>query len=93
MLKRKYLERTLNSKLDEISRLNSDLEIAKRNNELLSEENLALYGENKDLRFENEEQDELIKRLERLFNSNKYNNDKAVLEKAKELVRDYQSIN
>lgn len=53
----------------------------------------VLYEENKDLRFENEEQRDLISRIERLVKSNKYNNEKAVLSKIKELVSDYQSIN
>ena len=53
----------------------------------------ALYEENKDLRFENEEQLDLIKRIDESVNSNKYNNEKAVLNKIKELVRDYRSIN
>ncbi len=60
---------------------------------LQKQENIALYEENKDLRFENEEQREFINRLDRLVNSNKYNNEKAVLNKAKELVSDYQSFN
>ena len=53
----------------------------------------ALYEENKKIRFELEESEELIKRIERLISSNKYNNEKAVLDKIKELVSDYQSIN
>ena len=53
----------------------------------------ALYEENKDLRFELEESNELIKRIEKIVSSNKYNNEKAVLSKIKELVSDYQSIN
>ena len=53
----------------------------------------ALYEENKDLRFELEENNELIKRIEKLVSSNKYNNEKAVLNKIKELVSDYQSLN
>lgn len=53
----------------------------------------ALYEENKEIRFEFEESKELIKRIERLISSNKYNNEKAVLDKIKELVSDYQSIN
>ena len=53
----------------------------------------ALYEENKDIRFVLEESEELIKRIERLISSNKYNNEKAVLDKIKELVSDYQSIN
>lgn len=61
--------------------------------ELQKKENLALYNENKDLRFENEEQKDFIDRLDRLINSNKYNNEKSILNKTKELVHDYQSIN
>ena len=61
--------------------------------ELQKKENLALYDENKDLRFENEEQKDFIDRLDRLINSNKYNNEKSILNKTKELVHDYQSIN
>lgn len=53
----------------------------------------ALYKENKDLRFENEEQKDLINRIEKLAISNTYNNEKAVLSKIKELVNDYQSRN
>ena len=60
---------------------------------LQKQENLALYEKNKDLRFENEEQREFISRIERLVNSNKYNNEKAILSKLKELVSDYQSLN
>ena len=59
----------------------------------MEEQAKALYEENKDLRFENEEQLDLIKRIDESVNSNKYNNEKAVLNKIKELVRDYQSIN
>lgn len=59
----------------------------------MEEQAKALYEENKDLRFENEEQKDLISRIERLVKSNKYNNEKAVLSKIKELVSDYQSIN
>ena len=53
----------------------------------------AIYEENKDLRFELEESNELIKRIEKIVSSNKYNNEKAVLSKIKELVSDYQSLN
>lgn len=53
----------------------------------------SLYEENKEIRFELEESKELIKRIEGLISSNKYNNEKAVLDKIKELVSDYQSLN
>lgn len=59
----------------------------------MEEQAKALYEENKDLRFENEEQQDLIKRIDKLVNSSKYNNEKAILNKIKELVSDYQSIN
>lgn len=52
----------------------------------------ALYEENKDLRFENEEQSYLIERIERLVNSNKYNNEKAVLNKIKSILMTAKSI-
>jgi len=59
----------------------------------LTKENLAVHEENKDLRFENEEQTELIKRITDLVNSNKYNNEKAFIRTIKELISDYQSQN
>ena len=62
-------------------------------NEELTEENLAVHEENKDLRFENEEQKELINRITRIATANAYNNEKVILSKIKELVNDYQSIN
>ena len=62
-------------------------------NEELTKENLAVHEENKELRFENEEQADLIKRISNLVGLNKYNNEKVFLNKIKELVSDYQSIN
>lgn len=64
-----------------------------KKNEELSNENIAVYEENKDLRFENEEQKELIDRIKRIATSNAYNNEKAILGKIKELISDYQSQN
>lgn len=59
----------------------------------LTKENKALYEENKDLRFEIDELTDFFTRVTKLVNSNKYNNEKAVFNKIKELVNDYQSIN
>lgn len=59
----------------------------------LTEENLAVNEENKNLRFKNEEQKELIDRITRVATANTYNNEKVILSKIKELVNDYQSIN
>ena len=69
------------------------LKKAEKKIEELTQENLAVHEENKDLRFENEEQREFIDRIDKLVNSNKYSNEKAVLNKIKELVSDYQSSN
>lgn len=75
--------------------LNRDIliEDLKSKEALQKQENLALHEENKDLRFENEEQKDFISRIDRLVNSNKYNNEKAILSRLKELVSDYQSLN
>ena len=54
---------------------------------------IEVYEENKDLRFENEEQRELIDRIKRIATSNAYNNEKAILSKIKELISDSESEN
>ena len=65
----------------------------KQKTETLSNENIAVYEENKDLRFENEEQRELIDRIKRIATSNSYNNEKAILGKIKELISDAENQN
>ena len=64
-----------------------------KKNEELSNENIAIYEENKKLRFENDEQKELIDRITKIATANSYNNEKAILGKIKELISDYQSQN
>ena len=64
-----------------------------KKNEELSNENIAVYEENKDLRFENEEQRELIDRIKRIATANSYNNEKAILCKIKELISDAENQN
>ena len=64
-----------------------------KKNEELSNENIAVYEENKELRFENEEQGELIDRIARVATANAYNNAKVILSKIKELISDHQSQN
>lgn len=77
-------------KIENRSALIADLQ---NKNEELTKENLAVHEENKELRFENEEQKELIDRITRIATSNTYNNEKAILNKIKELISDYQSTN
>lgn len=64
-----------------------------KQNKELTNENLAVHEENKDLRFENEEQRELIDRIKKLATSNTYNNEKVILGKIKELILDFDSQN
>ncbi len=59
----------------------------------LTKENLAIHEENKDLRFENEEQKELIDRIAKVATANAYNNEKVILGKIKELILDGKSQN
>ncbi len=55
------------------------------------DEHKALYNENKELRFDNEELSELVQRIKKLAESNNYNNEKNILNKIKELVSDFDS--
>lgn len=76
--------------IDELNKRNVELARQVRD---LNKENLAVHNENKELRFENEEQKELMERISKLVSCNKYNNEKVILDKMKELVEDYQSNN
>ncbi len=40
-----------------------------------------------------DKQEDLINKIENLLSANKYNNEKVVLDKIKELVREHQSLN
>lgn len=66
---------------------------AERENEELTKENLVLYKEKKELNSENDKQNELINKIETLLKCNKYNNEKSILNKIKELISDHQSEN
>lgn len=53
----------------------------------LNIENKILYKEKSILSNEKVEQEELIERIKKLVNANRYNNEKAILNKIRELVR------
>lgn len=55
------------------------------------EENRILFEQCRDLRSEVEELELFKDRIRRLANSNTYNNEKAILNKIKELVNDFDS--
>lgn len=77
-------------KIEDRNILIADLQ---KQNKELTNENIAVYEENKELRFENDEQKELIDRITKIATANSYNNEKAILSKIKELISDYQSQN
>lgn len=77
-------------KIEDRNILIADLQ---KQNKELTNENIAVHEENKDLRFENDEQKELIDRITKIATANSYNNEKAILYKIKELISDYQSQN
>jgi len=77
-------------KIEDRNILIADLQ---KQNKELTNENIAVHEENKDLRFENDEQKELIDRITKIATANSYNNEKAILSKIKELISDYQSQN
>ena len=77
----------------EIDKLNKrNVELARQVRDL-NKENLAVHNENKELRFENDEQKELIDRITKIATANSYNNEKAILGKIKELISDSESEN
>lgn len=59
----------------------------------LSKENLVLYNEKKEIAQENTQLKAIICKIKTLSESNKYNNEKMFINKIKELVNDYQSLN
>lgn len=79
-----------NRAYDELSARN--VELAKQVRDL-NIENKILYNEKSILSNEKAEQEELLERIKKLVNANKYNNAKAVLNKINELISDYHSQN
>lgn len=89
-----------NRKQEKIDELNArcvdlaqQLRDSKLENNQLRNIRLAEVRNNVKILQQNNVKTELIERITDLANANKYNNEKAVLDKIKELVSDYQSIN
>lgn len=84
-LKKENYEAKINNRDEAIANLQN------KNSEL-TQENLAVHEENKDLRFENEEQKDLINNIIKELYSN-VKTDEQKISKLKELISDYQSEN
>lgn len=89
-----------NKKQKEIDRLNSRcVELAQQlrdsnlENKQLKEVRLIEVRNNTKILKQNNKKTELITRINELLNANKYNNEKVVLNKIKELVKDYHTKN
>ena len=82
--------RTMLNKIDRLEKRSTELARQVRD---LNLENASIKEENKDLRFENEENNNLLQEIaDRAFTC-PLDSEKIVLDKIKELVRDYQSEN
>lgn len=100
ILQGKEMKRMFNKKQKEIEGLNKKYEKLKREFEDLKLENRELkeirlleVRNNMKISEQNNQKTKLINKIEELLEINKYDHEKAVLSKIKELVRDYQSKN
>lgn len=100
ILQGKEMKRMFNRKKKEIKRLNKkyeklkkELEDLKLENRELKEIRLLEVRNNMKISEQNNQKTKLINKIEELLEINKYDHEKAVLSKIKELVRDYQSKN
>lgn len=89
--KKRHLKETIETQGKQIKARDKFIDGQRAEIHQWQEENKAVYNENKELRFDNEERSELIKRIKDLAESNSYNNEKIILNKIKELVKDFDS--
>lgn len=86
----------LNARCVELARTvkekSEDLRIQKNNNDKIMKENEKAKNENADLRCENDELKDTLRRINQLMTINDYNNAEALKRKIIELTTDYQSI-
>lgn len=89
--RKRHLREVIETKSKQIANRDKLIELQRAEIHQWQEENKALWNENKDLRFDNKELSELVKRMKKLAESNSYNNEKSILNKIKELVKDFDS--
>lgn len=86
MFKRKEIQSLLEARTKALKRAEKEIKE-------LKQIRLQEVRNNTKILEQNNKKTEVISRIEYLVNANKYNNEKAILNKIKELVNDYQSIN
>lgn len=93
--KQKEIDR-LNARCAELARMLKEKDnygkMQEHNNYVIMKENEKIGNENSDLRCENDELKDALRRINQLMTSNQYNNSKALKSKIIELTTDYQSI-
>lgn len=89
--RKKHLREVIKTKSKQIENRDKLIDGQRAEIHQWQEEKKALYSENKALRFDNEELSELVKRIKNLAESNSYNNEKSILNKIKELVKDFEA--
>lgn len=80
--KNKELQALVNSSRKALERAESKIQNRNRLISDMEEQAEVLYKEKKEL-------EQFIERIDKLVNSNKYNNEKAILSKIKELISDF----
>lgn len=91
--KTKELQRLLEARTKSLNKAEEIIKDIKIENKELKQIRLQEVRNNTKILEQNNKNTEFITRIIDLVNSNKYNNEKAVLNKIKELADDYQSIN
>lgn len=89
--RKKHLREIIETKSMQIRARESLIEDQCKEIHQWQKENEVLHQENKELRFDNEELSELVRRIKNLAESNSYNNEKSILNKIKELVSDFEN--
>ncbi len=91
--KTKELQRLLEARTKSLNKAEEIIKDLKIENKELKQIRLQEVRNNTKLLEQNNKKTEFITRIIDSVNSNKYNNEKAILNKIKELADDYQSIN
>lgn len=86
-----FIRKSLHNKIVEAKE--AEITELKTENKELKEIRLLEVRNNTKILQQNNKKTEFLNRITDLITSNKYNNEKAVLNKIKELVSDYQSLN
>ncbi len=89
----KEMQSLVNSRTKALKEAEIKIKNLTNEKEQLKEVRLMEVRNNTKILEQNNKKEELIKKISNLLSSNKYNNEKVILNKIKELVKDYQLKN